>query len=85
MRYASLEHGGQHLEGYEEALQGPVMQKKKADMSCYELPSYFVEQRRHKVKNLSESHTIVFRFCFFPTVKSDSNTVEETVGCKCRI
>ena len=28
MRYASLEHGGQHLEGYEEALQSLVMHEK---------------------------------------------------------
>ena len=51
MRYASLEHGGQHLEGYEEALQSLVMHKKKLIChDCYELPSYFVEQRRHRLK-----------------------------------
>ena len=54
MRYASLEHGGQHLEGYEEALQSLVMHEKKTDMSCYELPSYFVEQRRHKLKKIGK-------------------------------
>ena len=50
MHYASLEHGGQHLEGYEEAFTKSSNAREKNDMSCYELPSYFVEQRRHKLK-----------------------------------
>ena len=61
MRYASLEHGGQHLEGYEEALQSLVMHEKKLIchvMSCLHTLSSNAATNSKK----SESYTIVFRF-----------------------
>ena len=65
MRYASLEHGGQRLEGYEEALQSLVMHEKKLIcrvMSCLHTLSSNAATNSKKIGKLYYSFQILILF-----------------------